>query len=73
LRTFKQCSHCQIAAKLLQKYCGGFIFSEIHDDIYEHIGNGYEWDKAARKISAGMRRKWKFFNGQLMNVPKIID
>jgi hypothetical protein len=70
LRTYKHCSHCQVAAKLLQKYCGGYIFSEIRDDIHEHIGQGYEWDRDARRIYAGMRCQWKF-NGELMTVPEI--
>jgi len=69
LKTFKHCTHCMIAAKLLQRECNGYIFTEICSDINEHIGYKYPWERDARRLSAGMLRQWKFFNGKLMNIP----
>lgn len=64
-----QCAHCNGAAELLQKYCHGFVFGSVQEDLEEHIG-GYPWSMDAARRVVGMRRRWKRFrNAGLMPVP----
>lgn len=68
--TFTQCNHCQIACNLLIKYCDGYVFGSVKEDIYEHINEVLPWSRDARRIYAGMSNKWKF-NGKMLNIPKL--
>ena len=68
--THKMCAHCSVAAKLLIKKCDGYVYGEVFEDLEEHIGYEYKWDKDARRLCAGMRKKW-MFNGKLLNIPQL--
>ena len=70
VNTHKICSHCEIATKLLMRECGGYLFNQVRDDLQEHIGYNYPWERDARRLVAGMRKKW-IFNGKLLNIPQL--
>lgn len=56
--THKMCAHCEIGAAWLVKNCGGYVFGEIRDDLYEHAE---EYPGIAPQIlvlTNGMRHQW---------------
>jgi hypothetical protein len=68
--TVKTCLHCVIARGWLMSECGGWIYTEVLDELREH----WEEDTIYRapslgRLIIGMRRKWQQRDGSLMPVP----
>lgn len=66
--SYKTCSHCEIVREWLNDNCGGFVWTEIYEDIEEHCYPGMPL--GLYKFAAGMRRKWTSIKGTLMPLPK---
>jgi hypothetical protein len=66
---YKTCSHCQIAREWLIAECGGWLYQGVHEDIEEHVREGYGFGLA--RLAIGMRRKWRYRGGHLMPIPKL--
>jgi len=68
------CSHCDVACQWLRAECGGWLTHGVYEDIAEHA---YEYDRhparyALYRLKAGMRRKWKRFDGAgLLPIPRM--
>lgn len=69
----KQCEHCNGAAQLLVRECGGFLFAGVQEDLAEHVSEPLPWRMQAARYVVGMRRQWKRFRGGdgLMRVPVV--
>lgn len=67
--THKTCAHCQVVRHWLNFECGGFIYSQIEDDIREHATEGY--GLPVIRLAVGMRRFWTTRKGALMAIPEI--
>ena len=68
--TDRQCAHCAAAAEMLTKYCGGFVFRDVGEDLTEHFRQAVPWRIRAGRNAVGIRRQWRRFRGAgLMPVP----
>jgi len=66
----KICSHCRVGAEWLNQECGGYIFTEIAEELWEHAQEGYGWLPA--RLSKAMDRGWKkFYSNELMPIPEL--
>lgn len=70
LTSYKICLHCHVAAEWLMRECGGFLYSQIQDDILEHTESRRPYGIDLFRVAVGMRRKWTKKNGGLMPIPK---
>lgn len=57
--TYHQCRQCVAAAAWLMRECGGYVFTEVLEELVEHWEEETAFQSVwlARAI-AGMRRKW---------------
>lgn len=69
-RTYKICSHCSVATDLLVRECDGFLLGDVLEDLREHRRH-YDWSRDARRLAAGMYKKWTF-NNKMLPVPKLV-
>ncbi|MCW2904231.1 MAG: hypothetical protein JWO67_6496 [Streptosporangiaceae bacterium] len=53
----RMCAHCMAAGDWLVATCGGYLLTEIYEELVEHWDEGYRSVPFARLI-VGMRRKW---------------
>jgi hypothetical protein len=68
----KQCSHCNAAAQLLVRECGGFLHAGVVEDLEEHISEPLPWRMQAARYVVAMRRGWKCIRKPgLMPVPVV--
>lgn len=51
------CLHCTAAAEWLTAACGGYLLTEVLEELEEHWDEGYRSIAFARLI-VGMRRRW---------------
>jgi hypothetical protein len=51
------CAHCTAAATWLSVTCGGYLLTEVLEELVEHWDEGYRSVPFARMI-AGMRQRW---------------
>jgi hypothetical protein len=66
------CEHCTAAGTWLLAHCGYEMSGGLHDELLEHVGEGYTEDRLGRLV-VGMRRKWQRFDRTgLMPVPPMI-
>lgn len=56
-RRDRMCPHCAAAGEWLVAMCGGYLLTEIYEELVEHWHEGYRSIPFARLI-VGMRRKW---------------
>lgn len=56
-RRDRMCAHCMAAGGWLVATCGGYLLTEIYEELVEHWDEGYRSVPFARLI-VGMRRKW---------------
>lgn len=56
---YKTCAHCQAAREWLQRECGGYVFTEVLEELEEH------WDDDTlyrsfwlARVIAGMKHQW---------------
>jgi len=67
--THKTCAHCLVARQWLSENCGGWIYTEVRDEINEHFQEGY---RVAGRLAVGMNRRWQAFTGnRLLPLPSI--
>ena len=68
--THKTCEHCQVARDWLQRECGGFVYTEIEEELREHWHEApsYHTRELARLIY-GMKHQWRTRKGGLMSRP----
>lgn len=70
MQTYKTCSHCQMARSWLQAECGGFLFTEVAEDLRDHFYDGGMEDRYwIGRMVIGMRHRWQGKRG-LMPVPR---
>lgn len=53
----RTCLHCYAAGDWLMATCGGYLGTELHEELIEHWDEGYRSIPFARLI-VGMRTKW---------------
>lgn len=73
--SYKACIHCSEGMDWLTTECGGFMFSEVVEEIEEHARDSYKklnvHDPLLR-FCVGARRHWKkFTSNELMNIPNV--
>lgn len=56
-RRDRTCPHCHAAGGWLIAMCGGYLVTEMHEELEEHWDEGYRSIPFARLI-VGMRNKW---------------
>lgn len=69
--TYRTCSHCMVARGWLAENCGGWVYTQVLEEIEEHAE---EYPKIAfglNRIIVGAKRKWQSFGGGLMAIPKM--
>jgi hypothetical protein len=66
--SFKTCGHCMVGRAWLLKNCGGFIYTEIMDEVREHAEEYPKLAMPLLRLCAAARRKWQGRNG-LMPLP----
>ena len=64
LWTAKQCAHCNNAAKLLSKHCGGFLYGGVYEDLSEHVHEILPWSMQAARGVIGIQRQWRRFDNK---------
>jgi hypothetical protein len=57
--TYHTCQHCQAARAWLERECGGWVYTEVRDELIEH----WEEDWIYRtiwlaRVIAGMKHRW---------------
>lgn len=67
--TYRECAHCQYAAKWLLAECGGYLFGGILEDLEEHWDGELMRDLHIGRAIVGLRRRWRRKDGSLMAVP----
>ena len=68
------CSHCVVGVRWLIINCGGYIGSDVRDELREHAEEYHHTPHAVPllRLVAGMRRKWKRFDGKgMMEIPAL--
>lgn len=70
--TNRTCSHCQVACNWLTQQCGGFVYTQVEEELREHWqeDTAYRTRELARLIY-GMGRNWQARKGGLMPVPTL--
>ena len=69
LTVSKTCSHCVRARRWLERECGGFVYTEVADELAEHWQESAEYrTKELRALIMGMRRGWRR-RGELLPIP----
>jgi len=76
--SFAICAHCTVAQAWLVRECGGYIYTQVHEEIVEHF---QEYDRPAQRtlrfwlgrVATGMKRGWRRRDGQLMSVPALVS
>lgn len=70
--TNKTCSHCQVACDWLSKQCGGWVYTQVEEELREHWDEdtSYRTRELAHLIW-GMDRFWRTRRGALMPVPTL--
>lgn len=70
--TYKTCQHCQTGMKWLEKECGGYIWTEVIEEIHEHADEYPKMAFPLLKFVVGARRKWKGFgDNSMMPIPNL--
>lgn len=65
----KTCAHCLRARGWLNTECGGFIYTEVAEELIEHWEESPTYrTKELRTLIMGMRRGWRR-KGELLPVP----
>ena len=62
--TIKTCTHCQAAREFLGKYCSGWVYGEVLDELVEH----YDELSATRfsqlgRVCVAMKNQWASGSG----------
>jgi len=70
IERLKTCEHCASARDWLITHCGGFVFTQVDEELREHFHEGYRADRVGRLI-IGIKRQWKAFRGGMMPVPVV--
>lgn len=65
------CQHCCAAQDWLARECGGYIFSQVAEELEEHAFDYPTITMPLRKLIAGIKRQWRWFNGEMMGVPPV--
>lgn len=71
LDTYYTCSHCMVGQEWLLKNCGGWIYTQVLEEIREHAEEYPKIALGLYKISFGGSRKWQRKRGGLMPLPKM--
>ena len=58
---YKACAHCEVLVRWLSDTCGGFIFTQVVDEILEHAQD-YSRDDLSELVKLA-RAKWANVNG----------
>ena len=69
--SYYTCEHCCSGADWLARECGGYIFSEVAEELWEHASEYPDLAIPLRRLFFGIQRRWKFFSGKMMLVPSI--
>jgi hypothetical protein len=69
--TYRTCQHCLVAREWLLKNCEGWIYTQVMEEIWEHVEEYPKLGLPLMRIYVGARRKWKSFKGGLMALPKM--
>lgn len=70
--TYKTCQHCCVLREWLLKNCGGYIYTEVADEVREHAEEYRYLAIPLLRVTAGARRKWKRFGSdELMPIPTL--
>lgn len=64
--SYRCCAHCEVARDWLQAECGGWVYTEVADEVTEHFRDGYA---QLGRLAASLRRRWRGFRGQLLPIP----
>lgn len=70
--TNRTCGHCKVARDWLQGQCGGWVFTQVEEELREHWyeDTGYRTRELARLIY-GMGRHWQARKGGLLPLPAL--
>ena len=66
-----QCRHCRAAASWLTDRCGGWLWSAVGEDLFEHWDAGCD-DHELLRLIVGWRKDWTRRDGTLMPEPRTI-
>lgn len=68
---YHTCQHCAVARKWLSNNCGGWIYSEVCEEIQEHAEEYPSIAMPLYRVAVGMRREWRRFTSEdLMPIPR---
>lgn len=68
----KTCSHCMVGQRWLSINCGGWLFSQVAEEMWEHAEEYPLLAVPLLRVKIGMQRKWKRFDGAgLMALPRL--
>lgn len=69
-----QCKHCEAATLWLGHVCGGFLYSAVKEDLFNHVA-GYEDDVRTPQLTRlyrWMDAQWKRRDGTLRTVDEVM-
>lgn len=70
--TNKTCAHCQVARGWLSDQCGGWIYTEVEEELREHFYEDTAYrTKDLKRLIYGMGRQWHLRRGGLMPLPRL--
>lgn len=69
--TYRTCSHCMVAREWLRVNCGGWIYSDVIDEIREHAEEYHKIALPLLRLVVGAKRKWRSFAGGVSKLPKL--
>jgi hypothetical protein len=67
---YKTCRHCMVVRRWLSAECGGWLYQGVHEDIHEHVIDGF-YGKGVIMLDVGMERQWRKRDGSLWRVPSV--
>lgn len=70
---YKTCTHCQVARSWLERECGGWVYTEVFDELIEH----WEEDLIYRsfwlaRVIAGMKHRWHDGRIPVPDLPPVV-
>lgn len=60
--SYHTCIHCVSGQDWLARECGGYIFSEVSEELHEHAQEYPPFALPLMRIAVGIRRKWRRFD-----------
>lgn len=69
---YKTCRQCNVAKQFINLKCRGYLYTQVSEDLQEHI-NVPEWGFYSARLYVGMMRKWKKFKSDELMEARVYE